>query len=169
MKKLLEYKPKIYKNSKIIDNIYKAQQEQLEKTENSRNKLKKNVSVFRAEDIEKWLKEYGIKNTENIAHDRAEVISKVLGNEICDKKLLINLVSKFTNGSVDVEENADDFLISILIISENEKLKNENELTKILYRILPAHIDFKTAYKRPLKGDMSVCGAAQTTEVIRIK
>lgn len=168
MKKLLKYKPKIYKNSKIVDDIYFAQQEQLEKIEDNRKKLKNNLSIFRAEDIREWLKEYDVKNTGNKTQDRVEVISKVLGNEVCDKRLLTNLVSKFVSGNIKIMEDVDNNLVNILIVSESEKLKNENELTKILYRILPAHIDFTYIYSRPVIGSIKICGIAQSTEVIRV-
>lgn len=98
-----------------------------------------------------WERRVGIVPDEGkpIDQRRSVIKSKLRGAGVVTKSLIKNVAESYSNGEVDVAEDADNFEITITFVGTFGVPPNMDDLSRVLRSILPAHLRvlFKFKYR----------------------
>lgn len=137
---LFSYEPDTYKKSQVMREILNAQEEQLLKAEEKQSGIVADMYPSQTIHPERWEKEYGIEQAEDVEQRRCNILAKIKGIGTVTSEVVKDITLSYIDGIVEVEEDPDDSMIYIVVESENQ-IQKINDLFYQLYGIIPAHIE----------------------------
>ena len=83
-------------------------------------------------------------------------------------QMVKDIVEAYTDGIVNPVEKNDDSMINIEIESATASISDADIMEEQMYETIPAHMDFRYMFKRPLCGEIRIAAILQTTEIRNI-
>ncbi len=161
---LFSYEPDTYKKSKVMQNILKPQEQQLEKEEERQDNVIADMYPSKTAHPEMWENEYAIAPADTLEQRRKNIMSKMRGAGTATLQMVKDIVEAYTDGIVTLVENNDDSMINIEIESATANISDADIMEEQMYETIPAHMDFRYMFKRPLHGEIRMAEILQTTE-----
>lgn len=168
MNKLFSYLPKMYKDAIHVKNILNAVEAEVDKEKVKQADVIKDTSPSTTVHPELWEEEYGIAPASTIEGRRKNIIAKMRGRGATQAGKIKDIVEAYTSGDIEVTEDADDSMVHISIDSADATMSDIELMEAAVYEALPAHLDFRYNYSRPLEGSTHVAGTLQSTPVYYI-
>lgn len=165
---LFSYEPDTYKKSKVMQNILKQQEQQLEKAVEHQDGVIADMYPSKTVHPELWESEYAITPADTLEQRRKNIVSKMRGAGTAKLQMVKDIVEAYTDGVVTPIENNDDSMINIEIESATASIEDADIMEAQLYEAIPAHIDFHYWFKRPISGQLRMSAVMQTTIERRI-
>jgi len=141
--------PFIWKNSKVMQSIYKSQGEELDRLYYCLEDLKNQLFIDTATwGLALWEEEYGIETNLNYSYEqRREILNaKKRGQGTCTVALIKNVAESFSGGEVNIIENTAPFTFTIQFVGVKGIPKNMQGLINAIDEIKPAHLVYNFKY-----------------------
>lgn len=103
-----------------------------------------------------WEKEYGIDTNLNLSYEeRREILfSKIMGQGVTTKQLIIDVAKNFSGGDVNVIEDNENNKFIIQFIGIKGIPKNLEGFKNMIESIKPAHLDYELKYTYTVWNDI---------------
>jgi uncharacterized protein YmfQ (DUF2313 family) len=144
-------------------NILKAQEAQLDKALEKQNGTIADMYPSQAIHPERWEDEYAVDKTGNLEQRRKNIMAKRRGMGTVTLEMVRDIVEAYADGEITMSEDNDDSMMHIEIVSATTTISDADRMEKQLYETIPAHMDFRYAFKRPMQGEGRIAVLAQTT------
>lgn len=141
---LFSYEPDTYKKSKVMQNILKPQEQQLEKAVEHQDGVIADMYPSKTVHPELWESEYAITPVDTLEQRRKNIVSKMRGAGTATLQMVKDIVEAYTDGVVTPTERNDDSLINIDIKSE-QTYTSPDDFETALYEAIPAHMEIYTS------------------------
>ena len=165
---LFSYEPDTYKKSKVMQNILKAQEQQLKKAEERQDGVIADMYPSKTVHPELWENEYAITPVDTLEQRRKNIVSKMRGAGTATMQMVKDIVEAYTDGVVTPIERNDDSLIIAEIESDTATISDAGLMEEQMYETIPAHMEFRYTFKRPVSGKIRLAAILQTTEIRNI-
>lgn len=146
---LMNYMPKYYKTSRVIDNINEANATELTTFKASLQDVLDQFFIETADyTLARWEQELGLEVNENYntEYRRTRVKARMRGQGTVTVKLIKNVSESFSNGEVDViEDNANSKFV-VKFVGTMGIPPNIVDLQAAIEDIKPAHLDYTFEY-----------------------
>ena len=165
---LFSYEPDTYKKSQVMREILNAQEAQLLKEEERQSGIVADMYPSQTIHPERWEGEYNIPPADTLDERRKNIVSKMRGTGTSTLQTVKDIVEAYTDGVVNLIEKNDDSMINIEIESATASISDADIMEEQMYETIPAHMDFRYMFKRPLCGEIRIAAILQTTEIRNI-
>lgn len=137
--------PEYYRKSEVLKNIYAVSWNELKKSMESIYSVKRQLDPELADvELYRWLKEYAIDEHGEMLNE--VLIAKIRGQGLVDLDLIKEVAVSYSNGDVEVTQNADEFMIFVKFVGTLGIPQNIEALKKQLEDIIPAHGELQYLY-----------------------
>ncbi|OZV11066.1 hypothetical protein CIW83_16920 [Tissierella sp. P1] len=169
MSKMLKYLPPYERQSKVFQEIMKAEEIEFEKIHTEIKDLEKQFFVDTATwglaIYEKELK-LPIRPNKSLEERRSIIKAKMRGMGKVDAEMIKAIVEAFTKSSVEVTF---DGIIKIIFSNQDTIILNMNDMFEAIEEIKPAHLDYETILVFELKeNDIYICSTLISGEEITV-
>lgn len=141
--------PKYYKTSRVIDNINAANAAELTTFKAALQDVLDQFFIETADyTLSRWEQELGLEVTENYntAYRRTRIKARMRGQGTVTVKLIKNVSESFSNGQVEIIEDAAAYTFTIKFVGTVGIPPNMEDLTSAIEDIKPAHLDYSFEY-----------------------
>lgn len=143
--------PETMKGIVELDKVYELQEEKLNDTEQNIDELSKQCYVLSSTKygLDLWEKFVGIKTdkTKEEQFRRESIIAKLRGQGTTTVALIKSVAESFSNGEVEVKENASNYTFTIKFVGNIGIPPNLEDLKKSIEEIKPAHLAVSYEFK----------------------
>ncbi|WP_235601388.1 putative phage tail protein [Tissierella sp. P1] len=166
---MLKYLPPYERQSKVFQEIMKAEEIEFEKIHTEIKDLEKQFFVDTATwglaIYEKELK-LPIRPNKSLEERRSIIKAKMRGMGKVDAEMIKAIVEAFTKSSVEVTF---DGIIKIIFSNQDTIILNMNDMFEAIEEIKPAHLDYETILVFELKeNDIYICSTLISGEEITV-
>ena len=165
---LFSYEPDTYKKSKVMQNILQPQEPQLGQTVQHQDGVIDDMYPSKTVHPELWENEYAITPVGTLEQRRKNIVSKMRGAGTATLQMVKDIVEAYTDGVVTPIERNDDSLIIAEIESDTATISDAGLMEEQMYETIPAHMEFRYTFKRPVSGKIRLAAILQTTEIRNI-
>lgn len=165
---LFSYEPDTYKKSQVMREILNAQEAQLLKEEERQSGIVADMYPSQTIHPERWEGEYNIPPADTLDARRKNIVSKMRGTGTSTLQMVKDIVEAYTDGVVTPIERNDDSLIIAEIESDTATISDAGLMEEQMYETIPAHMEFRYTFKRPVSGKIRLAAILQTTEIRNI-
>jgi hypothetical protein len=149
MSDITNYVPAFLLQSKILQEIYNAENTEINLVENSTQDLLYQCFIDTATwGLEYWEKFLGIDvdKTKSDMFRRERIKAKIRGYGTITKEFIQNVASSFANGEVEVIEYPSEYKFVVKFVGVKGIPLNMLDLTKTIEEIKPAHLNYEYQY-----------------------
>ena len=165
---LFSYEPDTYKKSKVMQKKLKTKKQQQEKEVEHQDGVIADMYPSKTVHPELWESEYAITPADTLEQRRKNIVSKMRGAGTATLQMVKDIVEAYTDGVVTPIERNDDSLIIAEIESDTATISDAGLMEEQMYETIPAHMEFRYTFKRPVSGKIRLAAILQTTEIRNI-
>lgn len=158
MSNLISYLPNYYKNSAVMIQLMGANEIELQTIDDKLTNVLDQYLIGSADTaIARWEKEFNIPIDESKPLDqrRSILLAKLRGAGTTTAQLIKSTALAYTNGEVEIEDNATTNTVVIRFISIVGLPANIDDLKTSIDDIVPAHLLIEWEYKYNTHADLS--------------
>lgn len=149
--------PDYYSNSRIMQELHKAQVEVVEELYGRYTEFKAQPIIDTVTyTIDRWEAIFGIVPDENkpIEQRREQVKAKARGAGTVTKSHVKNVIEAYTNGEVEIIEHPAEFRFEIKFVNKYGRPPRIEDVKAIIEQIKPAHLAYGFIFKYATHGDL---------------
>lgn len=155
---LMAHLPTYYKNSAVMQQIQAANATELQTIDDKLNDVLEQYFISTADTtLDRWEKELSLPSGADKPTDqrRSIIIAKLRGAGTTTAQLLKTTALAYTNGEIDVIDDAANNTVKIKFVSIIGLPPNIDDLKTSIDDIVPAHLLIQWEYKYNTHGDLS--------------